>query len=164
MSQSRNKNIVIGAAMLAAGLAYLVMVAGLPRRGAIDATFMPYLLAGGMVLLGVLQVVFAWLAAKPAGSVPDRDAQDRSRPSYRTVALTLALIAGFTALLRPLGFPMAAALYLFLQFIVLTPPDRKPSFGLYALLAIVCSIVIFTAFRYGFDLILPAGPLTNILP
>ncbi|HEV7293009.1 MAG TPA: tripartite tricarboxylate transporter TctB family protein [Devosia sp.] len=164
MSQSRNKNMVIGLAMLAAGLAYLVLIAGLPRRGTIDATFMPYFLAGGMVLLGVLQVVFAGLAPKPAGSVAHGDVQRANRPSYRTVALTLALIAGFTALLRPIGFPFAAALYLFLQFVVLTPPDQKPSFGLYALLAIVCSIVIFTAFRYGFDLILPAGPLTNVLP
>ena len=74
------------------------------------------------------------------------------------------LVAAFVALLRPIGFPFAAALYLFFQFTVLTPADQKPRFGLYAILAVVCSVVIFVAFRYGFDLILPSGPLTNYLP
>lgn len=167
MSYTRNKNVIVGAAMLAAGLAYIYLVAGLPRRGAVDATFLPYILASAMILLGLLQMAVAWFGSSPAAAQTVDDegaAKSGARPSYGTVLMTLALVAGFIALLRPLGFPFAAMLYLFFQFIVLTPADRKPSYGHYAILAFVCSVVIFVAFRYGFDLILPAGPLLNYLP
>lgn len=166
---SRNKNVLIGFAMLAAGIGYLSLIMGLPRRGAVDATFIPYMLASAMILLGGLQTAMAWLRPAPS-SVPattDDEQVDDSpaiQPSYGTVVLTLVLVAAFIALLRPLGFPIAAALYLFFQFIVLTPADHKPAYALYAGLAVVCSAVIFVAFRYGFDLILPAGPLLNYLP
>ena len=80
-----------------------------------------------------------------------------------TVALTLALIAGYIAALRPLGFPIATAIYLFLQFMVLTPQGSGRSLPLYAGLAALASGLIFATFRYGFDLLLPAGPLTAML-
>ena len=76
-----------------------------------------------------------------------------------TVGLTLLLIAGFIAALRPLGFPIATAIYLFLQFLVLTPKSATRSVPLYAGLAIASSVLIFATFRYAFDLLLPAGPL-----
>jgi hypothetical protein len=46
--------------MLAAGLCYLYITSGLPRRGAVDATFIPYVLATVMILLGLLQAVSGW--------------------------------------------------------------------------------------------------------
>ena len=85
-----------------------------------------------------------------------------SRYGSLTIALhwlTLLLIAGFIAALRPLGFPLATALYLFLQFLVLTPRATRPPLPLYAGLAVASAAVIFATFRYGFDLLLPAGPL-----
>jgi putative tricarboxylic transport membrane protein len=169
MSVSLAKPAIVGACMLGAGLFYLSLVIGLPRRGAVDAAF-PYVLAVMMILLGLLQTIVG-LRAGSQDAIPideteevPSEAEASARPSYATVIKTLLLIAGFTALLRPLGFPVAAALYLFLQFIVLTPADSKPRFGVYALLAIATALIIFVSFRYGFDLILPAGPFTPYLP
>jgi putative tricarboxylic transport membrane protein len=161
MVHTRTKELFTGAAMLVAGGVYFYLATELPRRGAVDASFAPYVLASAMILLGVLQLGMT-LVGPAAKSIELRD--PLARPRYLTVVLTLALVAAFIALLRPIGFPFAAALYLFFQFLVLTPADKKPSYGLYAALAIICSTVIFVAFRYGFDLILPAGPLTHILP
>jgi putative tricarboxylic transport membrane protein len=171
MRATRAKGLIVGGLMLVAGLGYLYLTATLPQRetgGAsfVDASFIPYILAVLMVGLGALQLIAGFrVAAAPSGDLRDIEAEEDEGPvSYWTVAVTLGLVAAYAALLTPLGFPIATALYLFLQFIVLTPTERGPSYGLYAVLAVVCSIVIFVMFRYGFQLLLPAGPLTIYLP
>lgn len=154
---SRTREIAVGLAMLGAGAFYLTLVGDVPRRGAVDASFVPRVLAWMMLGLGALQTLIA--LRSEGASLP--------RPplsSLGVVAASLALIAGFVALMRPLGFPVAAALFLFAQFWLLTPADRKPRPLLYALLALGASVTIFLTFRYGFRLLLPAGPLTPFLP
>jgi putative tricarboxylic transport membrane protein len=168
MSAIRTKDTAVGLAMLAAGLGYLYLTTGLPRRGSVDATFIPYVLAGGMILLGLLQTFVGWRRhdadAEETPGVDDEAPSSDAPANYMTVVKTLVLFATFTALLRPLGFPVAASLYLFFQFIVLTPDGRTISYWRYAALAISGAVITFVSFRYGFDLILPAGPLTPYLP
>jgi putative tricarboxylic transport membrane protein len=163
MTDTRVKGTLVGIMMLAAGLAYLYLTANLPRRAVVDAAFIPYVLAFLMIALGLAQTIIGLRlpSETKAKAAPDKDAE---RPSYSNVVKTLLLVAAFTAALRPLGFPIAAALYLFLQFIVLTPEGRRIPYALYAAMAIACAAIIFIAFRYGFNLILPAGPLTRFLP
>lgn len=157
---SRNKELVVGLAMLGVGIGYLYMTMQLPRRGAVDATFFPYALAWAMIGLGALQCLVTLRR-----SVFAADTEERLQPAQvLTVLATLGLVAAFIAALRPFGFPIAAAGFLFAQFIVLTPSGQKPRLGLYAVLAVLSAIVIFVTFRYGFNLLLPAGPLTRYLP
>ncbi len=165
MVETKGRGIFVGLVMLAVGLGYLYMTASLPRRAFVDAALVPYVLAFGMCGLGVLQIIVS-IRRVPSQSdeaaVPE-DTEPEEKVSYATVLLTLALMAAFTAMLRPLGFPIAAAIYLFLQFIVLTPADRKIRYLLYAVLAIAASLVIFVTFRYGFELQLPAGILNRFI-
>ena len=79
--------------------------------------------------------------------------EETSSEPQQIIILTLAMTAG--------GFLL---LYLFLQFWLLTPKETKPPFVLYAVIAVVASVTIFAMFRYTFDLLLPAGPLTPYLP
>ncbi|WP_313506270.1 tripartite tricarboxylate transporter TctB family protein, partial [Stutzerimonas kunmingensis] len=65
----------------------------------------------------------------------------------------------YVVLLGPVGFPIMTALYLYLQFIVLTPVDHKVRHLPYAAIAVVTSAVIYLLFREAFDLLLPAGLL-----
>lgn len=148
----RLKETIVAVVMTGAGLGYLRMIAGLPERDGVDATTVPTLLAWMMIGLGVIELVGALRRPALAG-------QDAGRSNMLTVVLTLVLIAGYIAALRPLGFPIATALYLFLQFLVLTPRGGRMPVPLYAGLAVVASALIFATFRYGFDLLLPAGPL-----
>ena len=53
--------------------------------------------------------------------------------------------------------------YLYLQFIVLTPVNQKIRHLSYLLIAVVSSAAIFLLFREAFDLMLPAGLLNNFL-
>lgn len=176
MSEARTKGVVVGLCMLAAGIAYFLMTAGLPRRGTVDAAFFPYALAIIMIGLGLLQTVISYFskpAAATAGhsvaeAVANADSEEADIPEgaksdYLSVVVSLGLIAGFAALMRPLGFPVAAALYLFFQFAVLSPSHRRIPHVFHAFLAITIAIFVFVLFRYGFDLLLPAGPLTPYL-
>ena len=163
MSDTRVKGTLVGIMMLAAGLAYLYLTANLPRRAPVDAAFIPYVLAFLMIALGAAQLVIGLRLPKKT-TVDTASDTEAERPSYANVVKTILLVAGFTAALRPLGFPVAAALYLFLQFIVLAPAGRRIPYALYIAMAIACAVIVFVAFRYGFNLILPAGPLTRFLP
>jgi len=157
---ARAREFIVGICMLVAGIGYLYMGGQIPRRGTVDAAFVPQVLAWMMIGLGLLQLAQAWRYQPPAFSIPIPAL--RAGP-YVTVLLSLVLIAGFIALLRPLGFPIAAAVFLFFQFFLLTPSDRRPRPLLYAGIAILASTVIFVTFRYAFNLLLPAGPLTRFL-
>ncbi len=157
MDPAKKKEVVIGAAMLATGLIYLFLTANLPRKAFIDAAFVPYLLAAGMCILGVLQL----LAASGSSSREDAAAAEAG-PDYLTVGKTLGLIVGYIAVLQWLGFPIATVAYLYLQFLVLTPHDHRVSHGRYLLIALCASVFIYVVFRHGFDLLLPAGLLDFI--
>ncbi len=178
MSQDR-KNVIVGLCMLSAGLAYFYMTTALPRRGAVDAAFFPYALSIGMMLLGALHLALNWRSKMTALGEPvdDRvapiaaagDGEDApavigAKPNYKSVGISLLLIALFIALMRPLGFALSAALYLFLQFSMLSPSSRRRPHLMHAVLAIGVSVIIFTLFRYGFGLMLPAGPLNRFIP
>lgn len=157
---ARTRELIVGVCMLGAGIGYLQLVGLVPRRGTVDAAFVPNVLAWMMIGLGLLQLVHGWRHRheRPSIALPPF----RAGP-YVTVGLSLALIASFIALLRPLGFPAAAAIFLFFQFMLLTPADRKLRPLFYAGLAVLSSVVIFLTFRYAFNLLLPAGPLTPYL-
>ena len=168
MNSPNKKELIIGIAMLAASLAYLVMAQQLPGHAGIDAATVPKLLAGFLSLLGLMQVVSAFArpkaAAEPAGPVPteaEEPATEIVEP--KTVIKTLGLILGYMALLGPVGFPIMTVVYLYLQFLVLTPVNQKARHLTYLLIAVICSALIFLLFREPFDLLLPAGLLNDYI-
>ena len=158
MDRVKKRELLIGIAMLGAGLGYLSLTMGLPRKAFIDAAFVPYLLAAGMCLLGTLQLLAAWRKA----AVKADAATPGTAPDYLTVGKTLGLIVGYIAILGWVGFPLATVAYLYLQFLVLTPLEQRVSHGRYLLIAVGASVFIYVAFRHGFDLLLPAGLLEFI--
>lgn len=174
MSATPNKKeLIIGLAMIGSSLAYLVMAYQLPGHSGVDAGTVPSLLAGFLLLLGALQLFTAFAskpavavaATQPAGDLPElpveQAAPDVIEP--RTVILTLALILGYIALMGSIGFPIMTVVYLYLQFLVLTPVKQKAKHLTYLLISVISSVVIFLLFREAFDLMLPAGLLNNYI-
>jgi putative tricarboxylic transport membrane protein len=168
MNTLNKKELIIGIAMLGASLAYLIMAQQLPGHDGVDAATVPKLLAGFLCLLGVMQLVSAFAkpkaAAEPASPTPaeaEEPTVDIVEP--KTVIKTLGLILGYMALLGPVGFPIMTVVYLYLQFLVLTPVNQKARHLTYLLIAVICSALIFLLFREAFDLLLPAGLLNNFL-
>ncbi|MFU2488131.1 tripartite tricarboxylate transporter TctB family protein [Thauera sp. WH-1] len=158
MDGAKKREVVIGAAMLVIGLAYLYLTTNLPRKAFIDAAFVPYLLAAALCLLGALQLLAAWRQAPTDAKTVATGAG----PDYLTVGKTLGLIVGYIAILEWVGFPLATVAYLYLQFLVLTPLEQRVSHGRYLLIAVCAATLIFVVFRHGFDLLLPAGLLDFI--
>jgi len=155
MDSYKRNELIAGLAMLGAGIAYLVLTMNLPRRGTIDAAFVPWVLAVALCLLGALQL---WVWRK----LPDKSAEPSEKPEaidYPTVIKSMALVLLYTALMQPLGFVITTVLYLYAQFIVLTPADEKVKHLQYVLIAVVSAVLIFYIFRHGFDLLLPVGLL-----
>ncbi|WP_434570687.1 tripartite tricarboxylate transporter TctB family protein [Pseudomonas sp. Z3-8] len=155
MDSYKRNELIAGLAMLGAGIAYLVLTMNLPRRGTVDAAFVPWVLAVALCLLGALQL-WAWR------KLPDKGAEPSEKPEaidYPTVIKSVALVLLYTALMQPVGFLITTALYLYAQFIVLTPADEKVKHLRYTLIAVVSAVLIFYIFRHGFDLLLPVGLL-----
>ncbi len=119
MSYVKKREIAVGIAFLLVGLGYLYLTAMIPRKQFIDAAFVPYVLAAIMCVLGVLQL----LEVRKINDGESSATQDTS--DYRTVWKTLGLIVAYAALMEPVGFPVMTVVYLFAQFIVLTPLDKK---------------------------------------
>lgn len=159
MATHKKKELIIGVAMLGVALGYVLMTLKLPGHSGVDAAFVPGLLAGMLCLLAVIQLFSAFTAPQaPADILPHVDAQEPdSGLDVMTVVKTLALIVGYIALMNPVGFPIMTVVYLYLQFIVLTPVDHKVRHVSYALIALITSAVIYLLFREAFDLMLPAG-------
>ncbi|HEY1026691.1 MAG TPA: tripartite tricarboxylate transporter TctB family protein [Pseudomonas sp.] len=170
---TKKKELIIGITMIGASLAYLVMAYQLPGHAGVDAGTVPRLLAGLMILLGAMQLLSALATRTTAPEQPGQLADDLPQAPTeetpkdivepRTVLLTLGLILGYIGLLGPIGFPIMTVVYLYLQFLILTPVTQKPRHLTYLLTSIVCSAVIFLLFREAFDLMLPAGLLNNFL-
>ncbi|MBD8495468.1 tripartite tricarboxylate transporter TctB family protein [Pseudomonas syringae] len=162
MATCKKKELIIGGVMLGTALGYLLMTLKLPGHSGIDAAFVPGLLAGMLCLLAVIQLFGAFATPQaPADDVPHVDTEDTgSAIDVKTVVKTLALIVGYIALMNPVGFPIMTAVYLYLQFMVLTPADQKVPHLTYVVIAVITSAVIYLLFREAFDLMLPAG-LTN---
>ncbi|MBS1156397.1 MAG: hypothetical protein H6R07_2321 [Proteobacteria bacterium] len=157
MSDIKKREFVVGVVFLAVGLGYLYMTSTLPRKQFIDAAFVPYVLAITMCLLGVLQL---WDARKLAAS---KQSGGGDKADYRTVSKTLGLIVAYAAFLEPVGFPIMTIVYLFAQFIVLTPTDKKVNYPVYGAIAIITSVTVYLTFRYAFDMILPVGLLNGLM-
>lgn len=153
MTDKQRREFFLGLIMLMVGLGYLWATTNIPRKhDGIDASFVPFVLGSLCSLLGVLQLLAA--VKLKAASATEASA---SKADYSTLWKTLALIAGYVALLSWVGFPIMTAVYLIAQFYVLTPVDQKPSWVLYAVVAVVSAAFVFLLFRHAFDLMLPLG-------
>jgi putative tricarboxylic transport membrane protein len=153
----KKRETAVGVLFLVVGIGYLYLTSTIVRKQFIDAAFVPYILASTMCLLGILQIREAYKLADAKHS-GKQDTAD-----YRTVWKTLGLIVAYAAFLEPVGFPLMTVVYLFAQFIVLTPSDKKISYPVYAAIAVTTSVVVYLTFRHAFDMILPVGLLNSFI-
>lgn len=70
--------------------------------------------------------------------------------------LCAVLFAGYAFFLTRLGFVVSSIVYLFANFLVLAPKEKR-NFPLFALLAVGIPIAIYAIFVKGFRVILPIG-------
>lgn len=160
MKFKKYNDLIVGLSMLAFGLFYLIMTMQIPRKGKlIDATFFPYILSTIMLIVGLLQTVRGAASAKRYDAASYEEPKAGQKGDMKTVLITVGLILVYVVLLKPLGFIISSSLYLFAQILVLVPVRIKKNYLLYALVAVITSAIIYVSFRFGLDLMLPAGLL-----
>lgn len=116
-----------------------------------NAALYPELLAAGMILLAIAQIVGAVRRARAAGAAPS--APSPAEPGATPQAL--ACFAAFTLYLlslRTLGYHVATPVMLFAMFALLGV--RLP---LAALLGVAVSLTMSLFFELGLNVILPVG-------
>lgn len=160
MHASKKKELIIGLAMLGAGIAYLVMTLRLPGHSGIDAASIPFMLAVMLCGLGVIHLLMLFRSAKALeAETTEESVPEGVKSDVKTVFLTLGLITAYIASLSYAGFPIATPIYLYLQFLVLTPEGQKPNHVGYAATALITAGTVYFLFREVFDLMLPSGPV-----
>lgn len=133
---------------------------GIKDFGAIGvgSAFVPRLTAGLLLLVGLVLVAAGWRAR----AVTAKPAQEADGPrvfgGFPAVALSVALMVGYLALLEPLGYLFASALYGFLQTLALIK-DAKRSYLLFAVVAACSAALFFYVFVQLFEISLPSGIL-----
>jgi putative tricarboxylic transport membrane protein len=130
-----------------------------PAYAKIGPQAIPYIVAGGLILFGLL---FAAAAARRRAPVPHPAPASRGlekRDDWRALAAISVGLAAQMLLLQGAGFVIAAAVLFFC--VAFGFGSRR--YGRDAAIAIVLALIVHVGFTRGLDLQLPAGVLDGVL-
>jgi len=145
------RNILAGALLLALGLGYAILTAGLPDRSLPDTpgpAFLPWLITAGWLVLSTALLVRGLIDAR---------GESTHGSGYRVPARGWAALAGFVAylvLLPMLGF-VASSVAFFAGLMWLYGERNRI---LIVVTAILVPVALFYLFTAGFQILLPRGP------
>jgi putative tricarboxylic transport membrane protein len=130
-----------------------------PAYSKVGPRVIPYIVGGGLVVLGVMLAVAALTGRTTAGSAASEDAYPALPTDWRTVGLlTLPLIA-YLVLMEPAGFIIASAvLFVGAAFAM---GSRRLARDI--LIGVILATVLYIGFSRGLGLRLPAGVLAGIV-
>ena len=128
----------------------------LPAEGEIGSMYTPKLLCLCLLVLSIIKLA----GALKDDAEPKEITFDRSR--LLSGAGTIVLIGLYCFFFKALGFVIVTFLYLVGQM-ALFYPDKKRNWGLILLIAALTTAAAYLIFSVGFHLMLPLGPLKNIL-
>lgn len=124
----------------------------------VGSAFVPRLTAGLLLVVGLVLLTNGWVARRAPAKGEVVEEGSRVFAGVPAVVLSIALMAGYLALLEPLGYLFASMLYGFLQILVLTK-NAKRNYMLFAVLAACSAAAFYYVFVQLFEISLPAGIL-----
>lgn len=177
----QNKELLVGVIFLVVGIAYFALAFTIPSYDAyggssvVDSAFVPKVIGVLLIVLSVLQLVFASRASKnipPAEHAAksaeaaeedgefkvedwDDDAANRNADTKALIAIFAILIV-YMALMSTLGFMISSALFLFATMMLLTPKQKR-KLPIIIILSVVVAVGVYYLFVYGLDMVLPTG-------
>lgn len=157
------KDVICGGALILLGIGLFAASFGIKSvaLNLIKADFFPRLDAALLVILGLILIVTG------LSNVRHVQAEEAEQPPFwkndSTVSMleTLALVAVYVFLMKPVGFIISTFLYLVAQMVVLTPREKKTrkNVALFVVISLITSFAIYLVFVKVFYLMLPAGIL-----
>lgn len=119
------------------------------------ADFMPRLCSFLLMILSILLFISKFLS-KDAG---EENLDERKKGiNIKKMIFNTVLLFIYILLLKPIGFVIITALYIFIQMFMFTPKEKQ-NYIFMVILSAVLPIVIYYLFVEVFQLILPAGLL-----
>ena len=128
------------------------------KGGDIGSQFLPRLIAGLMILLGVLLLIGTLRKIKASTGAQEEAGEDKS---FVPALLSFVNLIVYVLIFKPVGFLVSTVIYLTVQMIIMSP-DRKPGvkkLGFWVALAVIVAVAIYFIFTKGFSLPLPSGIL-----
>lgn len=159
------KDLILGVVMLLFSGFYLIFALQIKTRPKLtpsyaSAQIMPILLGSLLAILSVICIIQAIRKMKTVSN--EEKSQKTNKGDLMAVALTFAVIIGYTLLMQALGFCLSTVIYLFLQMVILAPRDKR-NYLLFAIVAVVFTAIVFVAFRMGLQQLLPRGVIESLL-
>lgn len=166
MSLKKCKDLILGVVMLLFSGFYLISAQFIKTRPKLTPSYasaqvVPMLLG---VLLAIMSVlcIRQGIAKMKAASAEDGQDKPTDKGDLTAVALTFAVMIGYTLILAELGFCLSTVIYLVLQFLVLAPKEKR-NVPLFILIAVVFTAFVFVAFRIGLQMLLPRGIIESLI-
>ena len=153
----RTKNVSTAIVLILLSIAgYLYCMANtLPTEGEIGSMYMPKLLFICLFVLSCFKLFYA----RKDDPTPQEIQIDKKK--MFTGIGTIVLIGAYCFLFRSLGFVIVTFFYLVGQMALFCPGKKK--WGLIIVIAFLATAATYLIFAVGFSLLLPLGPLDNLL-
>lgn len=131
------------------------------KGGDIGSAFLPKLVAGIMIGLGVLLLVSTILKMRRQPSEAKQAEKKGGSAEWLPTLLSFVNLIVYVLIFKPVGFLISTFLYLMAQMLIMSPV-KKPSprqLALWALIAVIAALAIFFLFTKAFSMPLPKGIL-----
>lgn len=117
----------------------------------------PKIICGIIIALSLIKIVMLVLDK----SVSDKAVKNENIHYSKGIAV-IGVLAIYCFAIKAIGFPILNPIMLFVEMILLAPKEKR-NYLLFAILSVVVTIIVFIAFYYGLDLMLPAGLIKTLL-
>ncbi|MBQ9009315.1 MAG: tripartite tricarboxylate transporter TctB family protein [Clostridia bacterium] len=166
MSFKKCKDLILGVIMLLFSGFYLFNAQQIKTRPKLtpsyaSAKIMPTLLGILLAILSAFCIIqgIRKLVSKETDSEPTKKLD---KGDVMAVVYTFAVIIGYILIMPTLGFILSTMIYLFLQMIILAPPEKR-NYVLFAIVTVVFTVLVFVAFRVGLQQLLPRGIIESLI-
>ncbi len=161
------QNLISGTVLFVFAAVYFIMAFDISTfRGLgstpLTAQFMPKFWGICLLILSALVIIrgarqySAWKKSPAAEKEGQKDGKSWWYWNY-AVVLSFVALALYVALLEPLGFIVATMLYVFFGILAITPPYKKKSYVLAAVIAVVTAVLLDYVFVVLLNVLLPQG-------
>lgn len=168
-NEKYKQDIIPGIVLMLFSIGYLAMIPDIVEFNGMGSTpltnrFVPYLWGGALLVLSVWILVRGIIKRKKFLA---EGGQIKKTPlltvlkDYREVVASFVALAIYVGVMKPLGFAISTALYVFAQILILTPKAKwKATAAPAAITAVLTGGVLFYIFRYLLNVLLPVGILS----
>ena len=167
MSFKKCRDLILGVIMLLFSGFYLYFAQQIKTRPKLtpsyaSARIMPTLLGILLAILSVICIIQGVRQMKKKEAAEESTEKKTSKGDVMAVVYTFAVIIGYVIILPMLGFILSTIIYLFLQMLILAPPQKR-NYLLFIIIAVVFTALVFVAFRVGLQQLLPRGVIENLI-